>query len=550
MIEFQPLLKPQSSVKVGLNGGKQTLDDATIPFTIGFDGAVAQRQPTHVLVIDIPHGRYKDFRFSDIENDEDLHLDNYRWAKIGERKLYEVNKIDFIQFHSPGKHNLIFIFFKDPDKDLKKSILQKASLRNEYENGIYLPNIQGCVVRGQVAYCEELVEIPKQFFSIIPRTGFKKALWTWANRWFLTDPVDQCEFRKRAIMAFTLQPICWFMGFILRLVVSILFGTLFLMFAAIAFLFGGQSKKLPKQALRLNWDFLFLYRKLDWEGVFSKDVFGAVVDDYYDYKVVAIGKERIGIPISVAGLAIQVVLWRLFFSSFPFLWNHHEFWNAMLGYIIAAAAGFIACLHLAFVVSTIKYQGVISWVDKHYSDYSKDAIHPKIVRQAFIPASVVFVFFFFSQIFHHAGAIANAGAATGNFLVSKLFFIGAVILLIMVIARGKKFLKFVFRQIGGMFRWFGETRAWQWAMKNLDDALSWMISLIPEKKEPAPKKIAVPKPATRADWLRKNMDINQMPRVVHISQATAPTKVGKAVLRFRVGFWATKAKVCKPYAKA
>ena len=55
MIEFQNLLHDNPLVRVVLNGGHTQLDDATVPFTLRFDNTISQQEPTHVMVISIPH---------------------------------------------------------------------------------------------------------------------------------------------------------------------------------------------------------------------------------------------------------------------------------------------------------------------------------------------------------------------------------------------------------------------------------------------------------------------------------------------------------------
>jgi hypothetical protein len=554
MIDFQLLLKPQSLMKVVLNGGKQMLDDATIPFTIGLNDALASKQPTHVLVVDIPHSQYKGFSLSTEQDDESpLMLDNEKWRRLGERRLYELNKIDFIQFHSPGKHNLIFILLKDPSKDMKKRIFQKASLRNSYDNGIYLSQIQNGGIEKQVAYCEELVEIPDAFFSLIPQSGFKRGWWEWVNRWFLTDPVDQCEFRKRAILALTIQPICWFFGFLPRLILSVALGILLLALTLFIFLCGGQSKSIPQNVLRLNWDFLFLYRKLEWRDIFSTEFFGVVFDEdeYYDYKILAIGKRRIKIPISLLGLAIGLTLWGLFLTSFPLILHSQNFGEALKVCILGSIIGFAAWMHLGLVASTMRYDKIESWVYDHYHGSARGA--KKLARQALVFVAVVMLFFFTTQLVSHLGVIADTSVKTGNFLLSKIIYIAALCLLIMAIMRGKRFLKYTFQHFGKMLRWFGKTNFWLGIMKKLKQFDYWLGSLLSEiKKENVTASSAKQSRSyrmTKADWLRMNMNINQMPVKVNINETVAPTKIGQAILKFKVTFWATKAKVCKPYPK-
>ena len=53
---------------------------------------------------------------------------------------------------------------------LETIILQKKSLRTNYENDIYLKDIRyDGGIYNSVGYCEELVEIPREFFAFARR---------------------------------------------------------------------------------------------------------------------------------------------------------------------------------------------------------------------------------------------------------------------------------------------------------------------------------------------------------------------------------------------
>ncbi len=51
-------------------------------------------------------------------------------------------------------------------------------------------------------------------------------------------------------------------------------------------------------------------------------------------------------------------------------------------------------------------------------------------------------------------------------------------------------------------------------------------------------------------WLRGNFDLSRKPDAVDLSNLPPPpTKTGQVVQRFRVGFWALKARICRPYVR-
>jgi hypothetical protein len=55
----------------------------------------------------------------------------------------------------------------------------------------------------QIGYGEINVQVAEEFFASKP----PQWLWKWGNFFYETKPKDQCQFRRRLIMAFTLQPL-------------------------------------------------------------------------------------------------------------------------------------------------------------------------------------------------------------------------------------------------------------------------------------------------------------------------------------------------------
>ena len=51
--------------------------------------------------------------------------------------------------------------------------------------------------------CLSTIEVAKEYFAPAP-SGW---LWNWVNLWYRTRPRDPCQFRKRMILAFALQPL-------------------------------------------------------------------------------------------------------------------------------------------------------------------------------------------------------------------------------------------------------------------------------------------------------------------------------------------------------
>lgn len=281
------ILNEQSKVRLTLNGGHQILDEATIPFQIAFDQSVVDAKPTHILVIDIT----KDVFCSDGERE------NY--DVYGERTIFPLEPINYIQFKKPGIHHLIFILINGLSKTKKRKCLQKSYGR--YDSDFWFSSIENnSVVEGQVAYAEVLVEIPKELFSEKSETKFGKAIWNWVNKWYDLEPIDQCEYRKRAIIAFTIQPIIWILGFFIRLIPVVFISTIVMLRSIIAIFFGYQPTRFIPKADVIFWEFLVLFQSGSTKELFTpSEWFGDVIyeythyvhqTDFYPYKMLVVKK--------------------------------------------------------------------------------------------------------------------------------------------------------------------------------------------------------------------------------------------------------------------
>lgn len=147
------------------------------------------------------------------------------------RKLLPLNQaMEYVTFYTPDEHKLFAKVVWDVDGKVGR--LRKKLLGVE-QNGQYatkvldynfqtqkttlFPSFGGvCPSRGPV---EPLltVNVAPEFFAKKPPEWLRR----WTNWWFETGPRDQCQFRRRCILAFTIQPpiaLFWFIGsFLVRL---------------------------------------------------------------------------------------------------------------------------------------------------------------------------------------------------------------------------------------------------------------------------------------------------------------------------------------------
>ncbi len=193
-------LATEPKLSVILNGGSDVLESARIPIQFGVNNALAEIQPTHVLVI--------------IQHESETK------PCYGIRKLIPLSRgSDFICFDSAGKHTVTFIALKS---SLGSQVIENKMevYLKEHRPGCYCYYVDlngntdthgisfehgddACYV---VAVFTKTISLPKELFATKPKSW----VWNWANLWHRYEPTDQCSYRKRLFFAFSLKPIIWF----------------------------------------------------------------------------------------------------------------------------------------------------------------------------------------------------------------------------------------------------------------------------------------------------------------------------------------------------
>ena len=149
------------------------------------------------------------------------------------RKLLPLDQaMEYVTFYRPGGHKLFAKVVWDEDGRLGR--LRKALLGVE-QSGQYTTNVVRYDLHTQkVTLFESFGEVCQQgpiepllTVNVAPEFFAKKPpewLRRWTNWWFETGPRDQCQFRRRCILAFTIQPpiaLIWFIGlFLVRLTIA------------------------------------------------------------------------------------------------------------------------------------------------------------------------------------------------------------------------------------------------------------------------------------------------------------------------------------------
>lgn len=496
------ILKKQTSVKVILNGGKFELDDATIPFQIGFDPSIAEKNPVCVLVVDITQN---------ILNESGERATYYDY--FSDRKFFKLEPVQYLQLTKPGVHHLIFIIFGNLT-DLDKEFILKKNSRNKYENSLYFNSIETLEMHREIAYCEAVISVPEEFFAFKPEAGIKKIIWKWVNLWHSFDPIDQCEYRKRTIFAFTTQPIFWLIGFLFRLPLVILWTIFFIVFKTFSLIIGYQPIKFIPYKKRVWLEFLFCYPREnfnvlcfeEWMCNFSDDSYE---ESYYPFKTLVVGKKTMHTPITIA----ELVGYSILFSVYIFTILNYIFGDSsniehlnLLGVSIATSS-LIGIIAVSLTLPTFKESE--RW--KHMWNFSGGKKLRAIV---------------YAWIFSTLTGISLLVYMITQISWVKVFSFGIkdVICLTIPVLVGICYIflhKFLTTKVKKIIK-NNEQKQVHKKSKKL---------LLEEKHK---------------EWLLVSFNIKNLPKKVSLKLMPEPSN---PVHKFIVKFWQTKAKVCKPYSK-
>ncbi len=156
-------------------------------------------------------------------------LIGYRNIATGQ-EYRELRKLDdfltYLTFQSPGQHELYAIILEAQEengRDLKHFLEQEEK---QYTYRLY--NKEGQRVEKKFASAMGSATLPvhidKQFFAKEPPAWLK----FWCNLWFESRLHDQCHLRRRAILAFTVQPLVVGTWLALRSLIAIVWSLYYL----------------------------------------------------------------------------------------------------------------------------------------------------------------------------------------------------------------------------------------------------------------------------------------------------------------------------------
>lgn len=243
-------------VSVTLNGGKKEMNSATIPIEWWLSEEIIKKNPKYILV----------FEQNEAEKD-DVRGETNR----GRRHVFNVSDaIAFMPVFSAGYHRLMVVVVSDDRSSAKKTA--NAYLReDDDENDRYCHYMDWDRAKNNTydKEDEDLIastvvefEVPAELFAEKPRTKAGQLLWEWVNRWHRRGPRDECDYRRRMMIAFTVQPPLVILWWLLKHGIAgtaYAFGILIVSF--LVFLCGFR----PRPLVREMWRAFMFTRPREWD---------------------------------------------------------------------------------------------------------------------------------------------------------------------------------------------------------------------------------------------------------------------------------------------
>ncbi len=224
-------------IVITLNGGGEEMNSATIPIEWWLSESILEKNPHYLLIIELDNG--------ELIYDESIRGRRYA-CKVSDM-FY------FLQLFSPGRHLLMVAVVNGDEKGGKKIVEQYLHKKfGHYENSISF-NEYDYPNGDFLAVAVVEFDVPEELFAKRPQTRIGKIMWRWVNLFFDKEPKDQCAYRRRKWIAFTIQPP-------IVLIFSLLSSLYVLVASIIVFFFGFR----PRPILSEIKD-AFLLRKNDYE---------------------------------------------------------------------------------------------------------------------------------------------------------------------------------------------------------------------------------------------------------------------------------------------
>lgn len=140
--------------------------------------------------------------------------ENFRFSKENRIVVPLKDLLAYITFTSSGKNKIWALVSRLPLREAKNKYLQRNGRHYSYDILSYDGVEQ--VTKDLASSIPLEVEVPEQYFAK-PPAKWERA---WVNLFFRNKPIDQCDFRKRRLFAYTIQPILILLSLIIRLLMT------------------------------------------------------------------------------------------------------------------------------------------------------------------------------------------------------------------------------------------------------------------------------------------------------------------------------------------
>lgn len=205
------VVEKKPAIKLVLNGGKSELDDATVPVRWYLSPEAIEQNPQYLIF------------FEQNQREVDRVFDRNN----GRRYICKVSEaVHFLQILSPGHHRVMVVALKDKYRKLAVEVVR--DFLSADEGGLYRCDLNWDThnplehhIGSFVASCIVEFDVPAELFAKKPETRFGKIAWKWVNWLHRTEPRDECEFRKRAIISIPKIPVGLFVLAVLAIVYAV-----------------------------------------------------------------------------------------------------------------------------------------------------------------------------------------------------------------------------------------------------------------------------------------------------------------------------------------
>ena len=469
-------------LRVVLNGGGHQMESATIPMQWYVSERVAQKGPTHILVVDRGEGEIT-------ARSRDTGIFRHRYiCSISDRVM-------FLQLFSSGRHNItVHVLDLGNEPELQRRRID-ALLRRELEGYQIAVPVDSHQVQGLFGYPHESwltivatsvleIEVPAELFAHKPQSRLGGYFWKWVNLTHSEPPRDECKYRARMMWAFTGQIVLVALYLAVHLVCAVS-CTLYSTIGRAMVLFFGYRPSSLLIPLRIYWT----TRLMSWSDNRERH--------WTEYNLWTMGTRK----------------------SYYRIWA----WNGSGNYTYMPITG----------VEIVVY-GLIASV---IFVIIKPIVY--VAREVVIPWSSIGVWSCWIAAILIACDFGWRYAKNKPWMIAFVRFLGGG--KVSITERLASFIQWV------SFRWnqYRSTRRYEKSKHRMQ--------IVEEKRriaeETAAEELTVAERAKlqRIEWMKTELSVGKAPSRVDLGHLPKPLKadVGTTV---KIAFWATKAKVCKPFS--